>query len=118
MIVIVIVGVLSAVALPQFLGVREKAETGAIVGSMVGIAKECATGQIMGSATTTTTSVGNDLTLSGNCDGAGDRTLANKTAFATNSATGKKCGSDEGVDGDTICTLTITTDGAITGAWT
>ena len=41
MIVIVVVGVLSAVALPQFLGVRDKAKIGAEIGELVGLAKEC-----------------------------------------------------------------------------
>lgn len=41
MIVIVVVGILSAVALPQFLGVRDKATAGAEIGQFVGLAKEC-----------------------------------------------------------------------------
>merc|ERR1711907_404694 len=41
MIVIVIVGVLSAVALPNFIGTKDKAEAGAAIGSMTGLAKEC-----------------------------------------------------------------------------
>ena len=43
MIVVAIVGILSAVALPNFLQARNAAEAGAKVGEMVGIAKECAT---------------------------------------------------------------------------
>jgi type IV pilus assembly protein PilA len=42
MIVIVIVGVLSAVALPQFLGVKDKAELASQIGEYSGLAKECA----------------------------------------------------------------------------
>ena len=41
MVVIVVVGILSAVALPQFLGVRERAQLGATIGENVGLAKEC-----------------------------------------------------------------------------
>ena len=41
MIVIVVVGVLSSVALPQFLGVKDKAEAGSEIGEFVGLAKEC-----------------------------------------------------------------------------
>ena len=41
MIVIVVVGVLSAVALPNFLGVKDKATAGAEIGQFVGLAKEC-----------------------------------------------------------------------------
>ena len=37
------VGILSAVALPSFLGARRAAEAGAAIAEMVGLAKECAT---------------------------------------------------------------------------
>jgi type IV pilus assembly protein PilA len=43
MIVVAIVGILSAVALPNFLGARAAASAGAAVGEVVGLAKECAT---------------------------------------------------------------------------
>merc|ERR1712157_667895 len=49
MIVIVIVGVLSAVALPNFLGTRDRAEVGALTGSMIGLAKQCSANAILGS---------------------------------------------------------------------
>ena len=118
MIVIVIVGILSAVALPQFLGVRDRADSGAVVGSMVGLAKECATGQLLGSATTTTTSVGSDITLSADCDGAtASVTLVNATAFAADAAVGQNCVDDVGASGDTLCTITVTDDGQVSGLW-
>jgi type IV pilus assembly protein PilA len=43
MIVVAIVGILSAVALPNFLGARAAASAGAAVGEVIGISKECAT---------------------------------------------------------------------------
>ena len=43
MIVVAIVGILSAVALPNFLGARAAASAGAAVGEAIGLAKECAT---------------------------------------------------------------------------
>ncbi|MFM7547743.1 MAG: type IV pilin protein [Cyanobacteriota bacterium] len=43
MIVVAIVGILSAVAIPQFLGARAAAAAGAAIGQQVGLAKECAT---------------------------------------------------------------------------
>jgi type IV pilus assembly protein PilA len=43
LVVVAVVGVLSAVALPQFLGVKDKAEAGASVGEQIGLAKECST---------------------------------------------------------------------------
>ena len=42
MIVVAIIGLLSAVALPQFLNARDTADAKAKVGEAVGIAKECA----------------------------------------------------------------------------
>lgn len=41
MIVVAVIGILSAVALPQFLTARTAAANGAALGSAVGIAKEC-----------------------------------------------------------------------------
>jgi type IV pilus assembly protein PilA len=43
MVVVAIVGVLSAVALPQFLGMQEKAELRGKIGEYVGLAQECST---------------------------------------------------------------------------
>jgi len=43
MIVVAIVGILSAVAIPQFLGARAAAAAGAAIGEAIGLAKECAT---------------------------------------------------------------------------
>jgi len=43
MIVVAIVGLLSAVALPQFLSARDRADAKAKVGELVGQSKECAT---------------------------------------------------------------------------
>lgn len=42
MIVVAIIGLLSAVALPQFLNARDTADAKAKVGELVGLAKECA----------------------------------------------------------------------------
>lgn len=42
MIVVAIIGLLSAVALPQFLGARDRADARAKIGEIVGLSKECA----------------------------------------------------------------------------
>ena len=47
MIVIVVVGVLSAVALPNFLGVKDKADVGSQIGGFMGLAKECSSAILM-----------------------------------------------------------------------
>ncbi|WP_411867794.1 type IV pilin protein [Vulcanococcus limneticus] len=44
MIVVAVIGILSAVALPQYLKARTRAEAGAKIGEAVGLAKECAVG--------------------------------------------------------------------------
>ena len=43
MIVVAVIGILAAVALPQYLGARNAASLGAIVGQALGEGKECAT---------------------------------------------------------------------------
>ena len=48
MIVVAIVGILGAVALPQFLGARAAANAGAQIGQIVGQSKECAVYQSSG----------------------------------------------------------------------
>jgi type IV pilus assembly protein PilA len=48
MIVVAVIGVLSAVALPNFLQARNAAAAGAAIGEAVGIAKECATFLVSG----------------------------------------------------------------------
>ena len=53
MIVVAIIGLLSAVALPQFLGARDKADSKSKIGEVIGLAKECATFQIEADATAT-----------------------------------------------------------------
>lgn len=42
MIVVAVIGILSAVALPQYLSARARAEAGAKIGEAIGLAKECA----------------------------------------------------------------------------
>ena len=52
MIVVAIIGVLSAVAIPQFLNAKNRAEMKAKVGETIGLAKECATFNAEADATT------------------------------------------------------------------
>lgn len=127
MVVIVIVGILAAVALPNFLGAQEKAKAGSLIGGMQGFAKECAVnalngdvGSLNGLPTTIT------LTASGsgtNCSAGA--TLRNTTAFAQPTKIGGlRCGVNaSGVEqrangtSHVTCTFTVGTDGSLTGAW-
>lgn len=125
MIVIVIVGVLSATALPNFLNTRSKAEAGSLIGTMTGFAKECATNAIMGD---TSTLSGLPSTITVTAAGSGTvcstgATITNTTAFTAGEVVGIRCGvNSSGVaqqagSGSVTCTLTVDENGGITGAW-
>ncbi len=76
MIVIVIVGILSAVALPQFTGIKEKAELNTQLGEGAGLAKECAAAIITdGPYPANYPATATGLTIAENCNG-GDTTKA------------------------------------------
>jgi type IV pilus assembly protein PilA len=63
MIVVAIIGLLSAVALPQFLQARDRADAKAKVGELVGLAKECAV--FNAEANTSLTGVNTPMSASG-----------------------------------------------------
>merc|ERR1711990_291207 len=116
MIVIVVVGILSAVALPQFLGVREKAALAAEIGENSGLAKECpaapcqtAAGGGGGAPTAPTTTVTfTSATANANSAGAtcGPNTAATGAAANNVLASGKACEISVGVPNGEI-TYTI-----------
>jgi type IV pilus assembly protein PilA len=127
MVVIVIVGILAAVALPNFLGAQEKAKAGSLIGSMQGFAKECAAnslngdvGALNGLPSTITLTAGGSGT---NCSAGA--TLKNATAFTQPTKIGGlRCGvNSSGVvqqangTSHVTCTFTVGTDGSVTGAW-
>jgi type IV pilus assembly protein PilA len=119
MIVVAIVGILSAVALPNFLGARASAAAGARVGEAVGIAKECASYMAsggVGQAPTTAPSNGGTTTCALGADGS----IVSGT-WETG-AGGIKCLSDTSITGDVKATITIkanssTTPGAMSCAF-
>jgi type IV pilus assembly protein PilA len=109
MITVAVIGILSAVALPQFLGARNAATAGAVVGEAIGRAKECATfvaSQGIGGVDTVTST--NVPTIT--CTTAAGGTYTTKSFTSTsfnclgNNLTGTKA------------TITVTTAGAITCA--
>ena len=106
MVVIVIVGILSAVALPKFLGVKDKAKLNTQLGEAAGLAKECSAAIIAegtypadytAGATTTTTNT--SLSIAGNCNGGTTATAPAAGSVITYTTTpasansGAKCGS-------------------------
>ena len=107
MIVVAIVGILSAVALPNFLGARAAASAGAKVGEVVGIAKEC--GTFMASGGVGTAPSGTGVTCATGSDG----TIVGSF---TAGAAGVKCLSDTSTATDNTATVTITGTGTTVGA--
>ena len=120
MVVIVIVGILSAVALPRFLGVRDKAKINTQIGEGTGLAKECAAAIISEGpypgpyASTMPTTTNSGLTINSNCNG-GDTTKAPAAnavlTFTTTKATGNegiKCGkTTTPMAKDETCKITV-----------
>lgn len=103
MIVVAIVGILSAVAIPRFLGARASAEAGAKIGEMVGFAKECATFAASGgmgvAPSTTCTTSGGTYTASWS------QTVAGLTCLGQTSAGASQATISVGSDGSMTCTL-------------
>jgi len=125
MIVIIIVGILSAVALPNFLNTRSKAEAGSLIGTMSGFAKECATNAItqdtsalsgLPTTVTVTAATGGTICSAG-------AAIKNTTPFTAGKVVGLRCGvNSSGVAQvalatSTTCTLTVDANGGTTGAW-
>lgn len=74
MIVVAIIGLLAAVALPQFLTARDRADAKAKIGELVGLSKECATFNAEADITPSTiTAPGGTASVS--CGGAAPATL-------------------------------------------
>ena len=107
MIVVAIVAILSATALPQFLGVRDRSEAKAAIGAAVGIAKECAALTIEGvTGSTVTDPAGTSAT----CDGVADASIVS-TTFKSGDKT--ECLGVTGAAANTKVTIPVTKSGAI-----
>jgi len=108
MIVVAVIGILSAVALPNFLQARNAAAAGAAVGEALGLAKECATLAIsdIGNAPS-----GGNLTIS--CNNAGGTVSGSFTAGAS----GIRCLDQTSGTASSTVTVTISSVGAITCAF-
>ena len=118
MIVVAIIGVLSAVAIPQFLGVRDRAAAGAKVGELVGLAKECAVGQVTKVAQTPNVG-GSGIIIGGSaiCDGKSTSDVTLRTEELTSVPVGVECLGKDSIAGSKIATISITQAGAMTCAW-
>ena len=121
MIVIVIVGILSATALPQFLGQRDKAPLTAQIAQATAYAKECAVGIIADGpypanrATPTSTK----LVIDAQCNNAGavpTTTPEYTTVAGTANTAGTKCGDKTTTDLLDNCNVTVSLAAANLGA--
>ena len=115
-------GACSLLALPNFLGTRDKAAAGAQIGSLQ-VAKQCSTISL-GEGLTTDEVLSAGGTMSTVCTGSATPvTIKNTTGFTAGRVTGLTCGrSPSGVlqtatSDDKFCTFTIDADGVITGLW-
>lgn len=118
MIVVAIVGILSAVALPNFLQARSAALIGSRVGEAVGFAKECAVFTVTGIGAKPTPPAGGPdggVSVTG-CTGQ-DQVGTVVASWGSASAAGVRCLSDTSVAGDKTATVSISTSGSLSCAF-
>jgi type IV pilus assembly protein PilA len=113
MIVVAVVGLLAAIALPQYLRARNRAAAGAAVGELLGVAKECAVGQASKMLEVTTNPRDGSAR---SCNGSADVTLLGKT-FAS-SAEGVVCVNVTAGSANTGVQAVVTSLGVLTCSFT
>jgi type IV pilus assembly protein PilA len=103
MIVVAVIGILAAVALPQYLGARNAAAAGAAIGEIIGQSKECAT-------FVATQGIGSQPSVAGvACASTGGQTFSRGWGATV---AGLRCLADGPAVGS-IATVSITTNGAL-----
>jgi type IV pilus assembly protein PilA len=121
MVVVGIVGVLSAIAIPQFAGIQEKTTAKAAISDGASLARECAIANRLEGpwpASYPTLTPPSGITISGNCNGgttatgpSGDVTFTSAAANANTA--GADCGSAGALATGETCTVTVSTDGTM-----
>jgi type IV pilus assembly protein PilA len=81
MIVVIIIGILGAIGIPQYIGVRNRADAKAKTAEAAGIAKECASLQREQNNGSTVISPATGASVS--CDGSAAATIVSKTFTST-----------------------------------
>ena len=112
MVVVAIIGILAAVAVPRYLQARSTAEAGSRIGEVVGLAKECSTFVVaqVGIAPTAPTnfSAGNYTcnTSGGTVVGSWNGTVANLRCLNITAGSGSQATVTVAADGSMSCALT------------
>ena len=121
MIVVAIIGILSAVAIPQYLGVRDRSDVKTKIAEALGNAGEC--GAFQAEADAAQTTVNNPGGTSQLCGGTAGGTLAARTFIsrtfpAIPTGTTASCNGATIAAGKTSVTITVSTAGVLTCAGT
>lgn len=104
MIVVAIVGILAAVAIPKYLEARKAAAAGAAIGEQVGLAKECSTfvaSQVGASPASPCSPTGGDFTASW----ANVGTTSGLRCMTVTNGSGSKVTVRVASDGNMTCTI-------------
>jgi type IV pilus assembly protein PilA len=107
MIVVAVIGILSAVALPRYLQARNAAAAGSAVGEALGLGKECATFVASGAGAAPASAGSATVT----CAGAG--TTGTVVSNFTAGPVGIRCLTDSSVAADKTVTVNISTIGSL-----
>lgn len=110
MIVVAIVGVLSAISLPTYLNARNAAAAGAVLGEAIGVAKECAAAAASDVDTGVTTGSTN-VTVACNTGG------GTVSVSFSPGAIGIQCLEDKSIATDGAATITVSDKGAMSCAF-
>ena len=114
MVVVAVIGILSAVALPRFLSARDAADAGSKVGEVVGLAKECGVWVSSGGVGNAPTPAINPATKVADPTCAKD-TDTKITRSWVNGVANLKCLEATSINEDTQVTVTVTgTTGVLT----
>ena len=116
-VVVVVIGILSSIAMPNFIAARDKASAGAVIGTMASFSKAC--GSNMASEESTALGVPSSIKQTNTCDGQKDVTFENENEFnSPGNLNGMRCGADLHADTEAICKLTVDKiTGTVSGEW-
>ena len=122
LIVVVILGVLSSVALPSLIGTRDKADKSASLSSTLGMAQEC-TNALLIDSTPPTYKTNELVTVVGTCTNTPNNTVTYANKVAQQAPEGELCistpvtAAQVTANTNNTCTVTVDANGGKTGVW-